>query len=236
MTRYITTSWDDGHPSDQRLADLLQKYDLKGTFYIPQINPGHRVMRETEIVDLSARFEIGAHTLRHLNLKRLPAHQAAEEIKGSFLWLRNLLSKDPVSFCPPFGKYSERSLALIYAAGFRIVRTTELLSPRSSAGVLPTTVQMYEHRPFTYFKHLLKRRQWRNFDLWGRAGFAADNERLVRHYLEYIYEHGGCLHLWGHSWELDSHDYWPKLERIFSIISRLPGFTYVENGQLEKLH
>jgi len=31
---YITTSWDDGHVLDMRLASLLTHYGFKGTFYI----------------------------------------------------------------------------------------------------------------------------------------------------------------------------------------------------------
>jgi peptidoglycan/xylan/chitin deacetylase (PgdA/CDA1 family) len=234
MTKYITTSWDDGHPCDRRLADLLGKYGLKGTFYVPQQNPGHRVMKESEITGLAQHFEIGGHTLRHRNLQRLSALEAREEIIGSFTWLRSLLQKDPVSFCPPFGKYSKRSLADIYAAGFKVIRTVELLSPVRTSGVIPTTIQMFDHSSLTLFKHLLKRGRIRNLRLWFGSHFAADTFRLVDHYLEFIAEHGGCLHLWGHSWEIDQHDYWDKLERIFSAISQLPGFTYIENGQLEK--
>jgi len=234
MTKYITTSWDDGHPSDLRLAELLRKYDLKGTFYIPQLNPGHRVMRETEIAGLAGNFEIGGHTLRHCNLKRLSAIEAREEIKGSYNWLRELLQKDPVSFCPPFGEYSSRSLAEIYAAGFKVVRTTELLSPHQASGLIPTTIQMFDHSQLTYFKHLLKRGRLKNLGLWCGSRFAADTFRLVDHYLEFIGTHGGCLHLWGHSWETDNNRYWKKLERIFGAISHLPGFAYVENRHLEK--
>lgn len=234
MTRYITTSWDDGHPCDRRLADLLGKYNLKGTFYIPQQNPGHRVMNETEIAELGHSFEIGGHTLGHRNLRRLSASEAHAEINGSFQWLRSLLQKDPVSFCPPYGAYSKRSLAEIYAAGFRVVRTVELLSPVQKTGVLPTTIQMFDHPPLTLFKHLLKRGRIRNLRLWINSRFAADTCRLVDHYLEFIATHGGCLHLWGHSWEIEDHRYWARLEDIFSAISVLPGFTYVENGQLAK--
>jgi hypothetical protein len=31
---YVTTSWDDGHKLDMKLAVLLKKYGIKGTFYI----------------------------------------------------------------------------------------------------------------------------------------------------------------------------------------------------------
>jgi hypothetical protein len=235
MNKFITTSWDDGHPSDRRLADLLGKYDLKGTFYIPQVNPGHRVMKASEIVDLGQHFEIGGHTLGHRNLKRLSAREARVEINGSFHWLRMLLQKDPVSFCPPFGQYSKRSIAEIYAAGFRVIRTVELLSPRQRTGLIPTTIQLFDHSSFTLFKHLVKRGRLSNLRLWMGSRFTADTYRLVDHYLEYIGVNGGCLHLWGHSWEIDDHRYWNKLEHIFSAISHLPGFTYVENGQLEKI-
>lgn len=236
MTKYITTSWDDGHPADRRLADLLGKHDLKATFYIPRSNPGHRVMKEDEIVLLSRAFEIGGHTLGHLNLKTLSPERAREEIEGSYAWLRSLVGKDPVSFCPPFGEYSKRSLSMIYGAGFRVIRTVELLSPAgaTAGGMLPTTVQMFDHAPLTYFKHLLKRGRLRNLSLWCGSHFASDTFRLIDHYLEFINAHGGCLHLWGHSWEIDNHRYWTKLERVFSAISHLPGFTYVENRQFER--
>lgn len=29
----ITTSWDDGHPLDLKIAELLDKYGINGTFY-----------------------------------------------------------------------------------------------------------------------------------------------------------------------------------------------------------
>ncbi len=38
---FITTSWDDGHPLDFRVAELLSKYGLRGTFYIPMIAENH---------------------------------------------------------------------------------------------------------------------------------------------------------------------------------------------------
>ena len=37
---YITTSWDDGHPLDFRVAELLAKYGLPGTFDAARPNTG----------------------------------------------------------------------------------------------------------------------------------------------------------------------------------------------------
>jgi putative transposase len=35
----VTTSWDDGHPLDLKLAELLKKYDIPATLYMPMDNP-----------------------------------------------------------------------------------------------------------------------------------------------------------------------------------------------------
>jgi hypothetical protein len=32
---FLTASWDDGHPLDFRIADMLERYGLTGTFYVP---------------------------------------------------------------------------------------------------------------------------------------------------------------------------------------------------------
>lgn len=31
----VTSSWDDGHPLDLRVADLLARCGVKGTYYVP---------------------------------------------------------------------------------------------------------------------------------------------------------------------------------------------------------
>jgi hypothetical protein len=64
----ITTSWDDGHRSDLRFADLPEKGGLSGTFYVPSTNSACRpVMRPTEFAQLGQRFQIGGHTQDHIN-------------------------------------------------------------------------------------------------------------------------------------------------------------------------
>ena len=48
-TRFVTISVDDGDPRDFRTAELLDKYGLKATFYIPSRNPERPVMAESQI-------------------------------------------------------------------------------------------------------------------------------------------------------------------------------------------
>src|SRR5436190_13479271 len=91
----ITTSWDDGHPLDLRVAELLAKYDLRGTFYVPR-SAERGTMTAAQIRELSGAFEVGAHTLHHVVLTRAPEAQARQEIAGSKSWLEDLTG----SACP----------------------------------------------------------------------------------------------------------------------------------------
>ena len=64
----VTTSWDDGHELDAKLALELDNYGLTGTFYVsPQSAemPSQKRIRGATLCDLAQRFEIGGHTLTH---------------------------------------------------------------------------------------------------------------------------------------------------------------------------
>ncbi|RYY06946.1 MAG: polysaccharide deacetylase, partial [Sphingobacteriaceae bacterium] len=127
--KIITTSWDDGFPKDFKLAELLDKYSLPGTFYIPKNNAEHAVMDEKSIVELGKRFEIGGHTLNHVRLySNRSAAFLEDEITGCFNWITDLTTCQPVSFCFPGGVFSDTAIDAVYHAGFKVLRTTELLS------------------------------------------------------------------------------------------------------------
>lgn len=234
MPKIITTSWDDGHPKDFLISELLDKYNLKGTFYIPRNNPERQVMSEHQLILLSKNNEIGGHTLNHIRLTNLDMNVVEAEVSGCYLWLKDLLHKDPVSFCFPLGFYNSRVIDCVKQAGFKIARTTELLSvsPITSFKVIPTTIQVYEHGGTTYLKHLVKRFKFKNMFLWMKGASNADILTLTDYYINYIIKHDGCFHLWGHSWEIEEFQLWDKLELIFKHISNLPDFKYAWNKDL----
>lgn len=232
--KLITTSWDDGHPLDDRIAELLDKYKLKGTFYVPRKNPGQEVMLEKNIIVLSGEFEIGGHTLNHVNLRQLNSNNIYTEVSGCFNWLKDLTNKEPVPFCLPFGSYRKENLPIIYSSGFKFIRTTALLSPSVKSPLTGTTLQVFNHSKVTYLKHLLKRRMFDNLWLWLHSGYTSDTLRLLDHYMHYIDSNGGCLHIWGHSWEIEAFSLWKKLEMILKHIANRNEFEYITNGTLAK--
>jgi peptidoglycan-N-acetylglucosamine deacetylase len=236
-TTYLTTSWDDGHPLDFRVAELLGKYGLQGTFYVPRSAPAG-TMPAARLRELSATFEIGAHTLHHLDLTRAPEDQVRREIVDSKAWIEDCTGKPCRMFCPPKGRYARRHLPLIRGAGYLGVRTVELLSvrfPRPRAGVLlqPTTLQAHPHGPCAYVRNLVKRGAFRNLWQFLVHGRAADWPTLARSLLDLALRRGGVFHLWGHSWELEETGQWQRLEEVLRFLSgftdRAPALT---NGQV----
>src|SRR5262245_51647144 len=76
-----TPLWDDRHPADLRVADLLDKHGLMGTFYIPCSKSESRpVMRSSDVMELGRRFEIGGHTQNHVSLTEIGPRAAANQI------------------------------------------------------------------------------------------------------------------------------------------------------------
>ncbi|MDF2432941.1 MAG: hypothetical protein JWP44_2572 [Mucilaginibacter sp.] len=189
-------------------------------------------MNESDVALLHKKFEIGGHTLNHVNLKKLDNSNLVNEINGSYSWLTEVTGIKPIAFCPPFGAYNAASLKAIQLAGFKVIRTTQLLSPDLLLPVNYTTLQLFNHSSFTYAKHLLIRARFIDFKLWLYSGATSDFLKLADYYLNHIDMNGGCFHLWGHSWEIDKFNLWNQLETVFKHLSKRSGYSYVENGQL----
>ena len=234
---FITTSWDDGHPSDLRLADLLARHGLTGTFYVPRaIETG--VMPVSDVRRLSSNFEIGAHTLNHVFLANADDATARAEISGSKVWVEDVTGQACPMFCPPGGRYKSRHVPMFREAGYTGIRTVELMSidlPRLHGGLLemPTTLQAFPHPAWNYGKNLIKRRAVTNFWLYARHGHSRHWATLARRLLARTLRRGGVFHLWGHSWELDQAALWPRLEEVLKLLGdarhQAPCLT---NGQL----
>jgi hypothetical protein len=234
---YITTSWDDGHPLDFRVAELLTKYSLRGTFYVPRTFE-RGSMTDAQVRQLSDTFEIGGHTLHHKDLTAAADSEARQEITGCRSWIEDQTGKPCRMFCPPLGRYTSPHVSMIRQAGFVGMRSVELLSlrlPRYQAGVLvlPTTVHAYPHRLKAYGKNMLKRLAVRNLWLFLAHGRSTSWVKLVRSFVQHVIHCGGVLHLWGHSWELEDTGEWAHLEEVLHYLGQFRDrLVPVSNGEL----
>ena len=229
----VTTSWDDGHPSDLRVADLLDRHGLSGTFYVPCTNSeGRPVMCSTKVAELGMRFEIGGHTRDHVSLTEIPPHLAATQILTNKRWLEDLLGREVCGFAYVRGRHNRVVRGLVDQAGYRYARTVKNLmsAPGRDRFQVPTTAQFFAHARSTYVRNYLSKGPTlergtilaavlRDDGLAKRCSRAAEVSARL----------GGYFHLWGHSWELDEHDLWGELDCLFGQLREL-GARFVSNA------
>lgn len=234
--KIITTSWDDGALEEFKLAEILNKYNIPATLYIPRRNLERPVITEKQIKELSTQFEIGGHTLNHVFLTTVPASLQWQEIEGCYAWLKEILDFSPVSFCAPKGLYTVGIVNMVKKAGFSNLRTTHLLDNKGVGTIinglplLHTTLQLYEHKRMTYLKHLIKRNKTSNLIQWLSMHAEKDLLLLTEKQLTAIRKRGeGCFHLWGHSWEIEKYQLWKKLESICKFLSSQKDFSFSQN-------
>jgi peptidoglycan/xylan/chitin deacetylase (PgdA/CDA1 family) len=234
---YITTSWDDGHPMDLRVAALLAKYGIAGTFYVPAATE-LGTMSAAQLRELVHDFEIGAHTLHHVDLTRVSDRTAWQEIADSKAWVEDNTGVSCVCFCPPLGRYESLHLHMIRKAGYLGLRSVEFLSldfPRRQAGLMlmPTTVQAFPHRFSAFAKNAIKRKALANLWRYVVHGRAAEWPVMAESLLRHAIARGGVFHLWGHSWELQDESQWQRLKDVLcfmgGFVRQAPALT---NGQL----
>ncbi len=238
----VTTSWDDGDAFDEKLATLLDQYEIRGTFYIAK---AYRVARLTDAViqQLSQRHEIGAHTLSHPNLPICSREEKRREILGSKQWLEQLLGKQIPLFCYPAGYQDAETEEIVRSVGFHGARTTiqGFISNAQNPFQMPTTVQVYP-MPYRkmgaqsyYWRHLLDPFHERSsaFRAMGVSWWAFRSwEALAKATFEVALQRGQVFHLWGHSWEIEKYGMWEELERVLAYIAHRADCHYVTNGEL----
>ncbi|MBV9246824.1 MAG: polysaccharide deacetylase family protein [Methylobacteriaceae bacterium] len=235
----VTTSWDDGHPSDLRVADLLEKHGLNGTFYVPSINSeGRPVMSATEIAQLGRRFEIGAHTRDHVSLTGLAPHVASDQILANKHWLEDILGEEVPGFAYVRGHHNRTVRSLVAKAGFRYARTGRNLmsTPGAHRFQVPTTTQFFPHSRSTYVRNYLSggpspRRTAILTTLLNDDRLATRVSRTA----EACARSGGYFHLWGHSWELDAHSLWNELDRLLAQLRELAVRFVTNAGWCERV-
>lgn len=136
--RTVVITFDDGYRDNLRVAaPLLARHGLPATFFITSghVDSGrpfpwdgssgadNPVMNWAEVRELAGMgFDIGAHTVNHVNLGQVPLAEARAEIAGSKARLEEVLGREVTLFAYPFGGRAfirEEVRAIVREAGFR---------------------------------------------------------------------------------------------------------------------
>jgi peptidoglycan/xylan/chitin deacetylase (PgdA/CDA1 family) len=236
----FTMSIDDGHPLDMRMAEMLLKYELQATFYVPNKNcEGNPVLSTPELRELSNNFEIGSHTMSHKFLKHVSIYEALYEINKGKNLLEDQLGYPVQGFCYPGGSYQPVHSKMVRSAGFTYARTIQNL--RIDAGnnpfELPTTLQFYPHSRAVLLRNFISQHQWnKRKELFSEL--LTEQDWLERLFIlfDYACRRGGIFHLWCHSVDIDQLGIWKKLDEFLNFVAyktnpvlRMNNFQTVKN-------
>lgn len=236
----VTTSWDDGHPCDLRLAKELAVRNLPATFYVPLNGEDHKPVLQAEALRSLHKdgFEIGAHTFSHQILPGLEHKELWREVRDSKQMLEELLGSEVRMFCYPRGRYDDKVIACVKQSGFKGARTTRMLAhtPQFGRFEMPTSLQAYPHPPLNYYKNLAHHRDWSGIGRYIKKYMMCQRWiDLGRKLFDEVLLEGGIWHLYGHSWEIQELGLWDELCDLLDYVAHQPGVVYASNGGVIEL-
>ena len=225
----VTTSWDDGSKLDLKLAELLEKRGIRGTFYIPKTFLDTPLERD-DLRVLDKLHEVGAHTLNHVDLTKVSLLQAKEEIEEIKAYLEDILGHKIDMFCYPDGKFNENIKKMVKASEFIAARTCELggLGLPRDPYQWHVTLLASNRSPFMAWQIWWKAHLWKLEAL-------SDWENRAKLLFDQAFEKGGIYHLYGHSMEFERNRSWEKLTRVLDYISKREEVQYLTNGKIFQL-
>ena len=231
----VTTSWDDGNPLDLKLADLLQKYDVPATFYIPISYAKRGCMNPPQIRRIAERFDVGGHSYHHIRLTKISTKEAKREINNGKKELEDITGREVISLSYPYGKFNDGLIRIARDAGFIGGRTVMLLTRNIGDPFREGTTVNAGNWWFThYILHSLASRDIKLFNFVLKKNLYLKSwDQIAAETLNFVAENGGIWHLWGHSWEVAENNDWEKLERIFQMVRSLSKeIKRMDNSQL----
>ncbi|MBR2615480.1 MAG: polysaccharide deacetylase family protein [Clostridia bacterium] len=226
----FTISYDDGVESDFRLADLMRRYGIRGTF---NINSGiKRILEDTPQTDLGeprsrmnrTRFleffkqnrdlcEIAAHGLNHAWMTKMERSCIAWEVLADRKNLETLLGVPCRGFAYPYGVFNDDAVEALDVGGFLYARTTKTTK---SFDLPEDPLRWACTAKHTYSGLMELAEQFVALDTNSSKG----SDRSP-----YLFS------VWGHSYEFNMADNWDVIEKLFSCVGGRDDIWYCTNEE-----
>lgn len=202
-------SFDDGSIYDLRIADMLNSYGYKATFYIPVnwqrylLSKGIEPLTPEKLKHIASQFTLGSHGVNHTLLTQSSEKQQRQEIfESKKYWEQQGYTVD--SFCYPRGYYNDEIKDMVKEAGYKIARTVKVgyLEPADDPYETNTTVHIgydrdeYNMDWYSYAKNKVLEAIYRD----------REGEDIV-------------FHAWGHSEEIHRLQQWERLGSFLRFIN-----------------
>lgn len=133
----FNVTYDDGVLQDIRFVELLNQYQLKGTFNLNSLlletefewtHEGGCVVKRLKTEDVKSLYtghEIASHTLTHPYMGSLTKEEILHELSKDKANLERIFGKEVKGFAVPFDYYSELIEKCVKECGFEYARISE---------------------------------------------------------------------------------------------------------------
>ncbi len=226
----FTTSWDDGNALDARVAGLLESLGLTGTFYASTGEGGARTLDDDALARIGAAHELGNHGRTHTPFTLLSPGQIEDEVEWGQAEMSRFGCVAPL-VAPPKGKMNDRATRTLKGLGYGIRGAPLIGTRRPPPGWIEPSYHFFPFRWSELLRNAARRRLLPATPLviaWARGG--AFRDRSVR-LLSVAARHLPCVHVWGHSSDLERLGLWGALEEVLATAAALP-MSPVTNGEL----
>ena len=221
----VTFSFDDGVTQDKRLIDILNKYNLKGTFNLNSSLFGiqsehttygktirHDKVFPTEVKSVYSGHEVAVHTLTHPLLSSLDERTIIWQVEEDRKTLSKLVGYEVRGMAYPCGGVNnDDRVANI------IKRNTGVEYSRTITSTHNFDLQENLHRfnPTVYYVEIEKM-------------FS-----LAEEFISLKPTEPKLFYIWGHSYELDTGVItWEKFEEFCKLISNKDDIFYGTNSEV----
>lgn len=162
-------SFDDGSKSDIKIAELLEKYRLKATFFLVTGKTNNSRLSSEDILWMAEKHEIGSHSVSHTDLTRINSSDMHRELSCSKEKLNRLLQCKDIKvqgFSYPFGSYNNKVKNQVKIEGYSYARTITPFSTRVDVDpyALKITSNLYDIKMLGSSLDIIKERDkllWR---------------------------------------------------------------------------
>lgn len=221
----ITFSYDDAVTQDIEFVELLNKYNLKGTFNINSELLGrndmlirenkrvaHYKLHKSDVKGVYDGHEVAVHTLTHPHLPPLEDAEVIRQVEQDRLNLSDIVGYEVIGMAYPGGGVNndDRVAEIIKNnTGVKYSRTT------TCTGNFDLQDNLYRFNPTAYHLH---------FDKLMELGEKFVNMTPDKPQIFYV---------WGHSYEFDFYsDYRVKFEEFLKLISNKDDIFYGTNKEV----
>ncbi|MFY7739310.1 MAG: polysaccharide deacetylase family protein [Flavobacterium sp.] len=221
-SKALVLSYDDGAKQDRKLVELMNKYQLIGTFHLNSNKLGSNnyfdYLNKDEIKDLYKGHEVSVHSANHPNLPDISKVDVIYEILEDRKELERLVGYPVRGMAYPFGNTNDAVIEAIEGLGIEYARTVgdtyNFEIPVDFLRWHPTIHQFGK----AYWEPNQPEKDKKELELFYKTinNFLQTKELAV-------------IDIWGHSWEMGTDQKkWEETEKFFKILANNQEIYYTK--------